>query len=283
MKWIVEKDNELKSLIKDGFSYKEIAEKMDISIRSVTNRCNRLGIKSIRKNFYKNFICKNCGKDFVDLESIDRNFCNNSCSASYNNKGKIKSEITKFKISESLKNIPNNNKLPRTDCIECGKKVKKNKQKYCSLSCLKNSKIFKEKLSIIAKERYKKNPDQHPNKRCASIKETYPEKFFNEFLILKGLVNGEDFIKQFKVNNYYVDFFFPKLNLCVEIDGERWHDSNNEKEITRENIIKEKYKLIRFKVKPLLNKKYEIEVLDIINKIKNHKGLPLQGEGHAGG
>ena len=41
------------------------------------------------------------------------------------------------------------------------------------------------------------------------------------------------------IDKYYVDFYFPVLNLGVEIDGERWHNRNDKREISRENIIKQ--------------------------------------------
>ena len=116
-------------------------------------------------------------------------------------------------------------------------------------------------------ERFKNNPELHPNRLCANIRESYPEKMVREYLEILGLKNGVDFIQQYKFKNYYIDFLFPKINLALEIDGERWHDPTNDKEIKRENIIKEKYLLQRFKAKKVLKKEYEQDIKNIFDQI----------------
>lgn len=35
--------------------------------------------------------------------------------------------------------------------------------------------------------------------------------------------NGIDFIRNKKVKNYFVDFYIPKFNLGIEVDGDFWH------------------------------------------------------------
>jgi very-short-patch-repair endonuclease len=271
MKWDENKENELKKLISQGKTYKEISELMGMTFRSITNKCIRLGVKYLKKESKEIVSCYNCGKSFKSYKSDKRRFCNNSCSAKFNNTGRILSEEIKNKITIGVKNYnkENNVKRVRPNCLVCGKKVKKNHNIYCSSECQKSCLLYKEKLSKNMKDRFKKNPELHPNRLCAGIKESYPEKFFREFIEKNGLTKGLDFIQQFKFDIYYVDFFFPKLNLCVEIDGERFHDENSLKEITRETKIIENYKLKRYKVKTLLKKEYENDILNIINDVKN--------------
>lgn len=54
---------------------------------------------------------------------------------------------------------------------------------------------------------------------CWKFKESYPEKFFNKFLENSGFVNNKDYLRQCTFSFYRTDFFFPKINLVIEIDG----------------------------------------------------------------
>ena len=38
-----------------------------------------------------------------------------------------------------------------------------------------------------------------------------------------GLVDGADYLKQVKIENFRVDFYFPRANTILEVDGCRWH------------------------------------------------------------
>jgi very-short-patch-repair endonuclease len=52
-------------------------------------------------------------------------------------------------------------------------------------------------------------------------KESYAEKFFNNFLISEGFVEGKDYIREYQVSFYRIDFFFQSLNIAIEIDGQQ--------------------------------------------------------------
>jgi very-short-patch-repair endonuclease len=269
MKWTKESDNLLKKLINDKKTYKEISIILKTSFRSITNRCLRLGIKQSKQDTTIEKKCSKCGNIFESLKNESRKFCSKSCSNSFNNKKRTLSDETKNKIRNSL--LKNENSISRKkekkDCLTCGKKVKKNQAIYCSVECVRNSNIVKEKIRDKIIKRYKDHPELHPNRKCANLIETYPEKFFREFLLMNGLIQNRDFLTQHSVEKYYADFYFPSINLVVEIDGERWHNKTNEKEIQRESVIKKYFDLIRFDVKPLLKKKYTNQILEIISKV----------------
>jgi|694.fasta_scaffold36060_4 very-short-patch-repair endonuclease len=265
MKWNNEKDNLLLELLNNKKNYKEISEILNTTYRSVTSRCLRLGFKKSKEETKIKKECLNCHQIFESHVSDDRKFCGRSCGVSFNNRKRILSEETKKKIKNS--NLKNCVLKERKECLNCGKKVKKSHHIYCSKKCSYNSEIVKEKIRSKIIERYKNNPESHPNRRCSKINETYPERFFREFLTSNNLIKDYDFFTQYPVEKYYVDFYFPSINLVVEIDGEQWHDKNSNKEITRENIIKKYHNIIRFDVKPLLKKQYEKEILNIISKI----------------
>lgn len=57
-----------------------------------------------------------------------------------------------------------------------------------------------------------------------------------------------EYIPNFKIGNYYVDFFLPSLKIIFEVDGELYH-MNAEKDFIRErgimHIVGEKYEIVR--------------------------------------
>lgn len=271
MEWTKDNDKILINLINESKQYGEISTIMGTTIRSITNRCNRLGVKPERKSYHEKIICKNCKIDFKALITDGRKFCSHSCSTQFNNKNKVLSEETKNKISEGIIKYLNsgieNKRKSKPKCKVCGNEVKKTHNTYCSRVCKDNCVDFKHRQSQLAKKRYKENPEQHPNRLCAGLKESYPERFFREFLEQNGLINNVDYEQQYKIKTYYVDFYFPKINLCVEIDGERFH-RRCDKELKREEIIKKQHNLIRFNVKTLLKKEYEDDILEIIKDVR---------------
>ena len=74
-------------------------------------------------------------------------------------------------------------------------------------------------------------PEVHPNRKLAGnrSKMTYPEKVAFDWLT----ENNISFINQQHISGKYVDFCVG--NIIIEIDGERWHPLNNEKDKTRDN------------------------------------------------
>lgn len=224
-------------------------------------------------------ICKNCNK-----KTPNPKFCSSSCSASYNNKKRKHSTITKIKISSGVrKNIPASN-IDYDNCPTCGNLYVKHKRrkKYCGISCAKKrirSQAEKDSASIRMKKRFEDNPELHPNRLCAGIKESYPEKMFREYLVELGLVFDRDFVSQYKIGKYFVDFYIPSINLSIEIDGEHWHDKKSRRELTREQFIVRNTSLIRFDAKRLINKEYEREIQDMVAQVVERQSSKLQAAG----
>ena len=229
--------------------------------------------------------CKKCGKEYsllmTEKHFIKGNYKKN-CSLSCASR-RLKTEESKLKTSLSVKNnehlklIANlkKEKWIKGICLICGDefslpKWKMKYKKYCS-SCNKKengkwSDSTKKLFSQNMKKRFEENPELHPNRLCAGIKESYPEKSLREYFELKGLIKEKDFKQQFKVDKFFLDFYIPKLNLGIEVDGERWH-RDLQKETTRENIIKKTVNLLRFKALPLIKKEYQQELDNIINLV----------------
>jgi hypothetical protein len=99
MRWTEEKDNELKKLINEGLRYSDIAKIMGVTYKSIMNRAHRIGLKTV---YYKKTTCLNCGNVFEGLISHNRKFCNSSCAAMFNNKGRLVTEKQKQKVREKL-------------------------------------------------------------------------------------------------------------------------------------------------------------------------------------
>lgn len=240
----------------------ELSTDLDRTVRSIEIKINRSG-KSLNERKWETIVCKNCEKEFKSLKTYESKFCSKSCSAKLGNLGREVKKSQRDKISKTLISRNSPFKKERPNCKICGKKCKNLINIYCSRECLKNDNEYRKSHSQRMKQRFLDFPELHPNRLCAGIKESYPETFLTNYLIENNLEEDVHYKKQYKVENYYVDFFFPKSNIVIEVDGERWHNPSCPREIKRENKIKENYNLYRFKVKPLLNKEYT----EIINNI----------------
>jgi hypothetical protein len=84
--------------------------------------------------------CTNCNK-VLDFDVRGNKFCSSSCSASFNNKGKLKSLETRRKISKKLSGKPRRTPIEcELICIGCNRKfTHTRKKKYCSIECKKET------------------------------------------------------------------------------------------------------------------------------------------------
>lgn len=249
MKWT--KDN-INFLISNSYKYylSDLSLILNRSKRSIQIKMQRLNLKYLKlKDGSKTNKKGNCLVCNKEIKGYNKKFCSRSCSVSYTNKIKgPKTEEFKTKVSLKLKK-------ERPKCKICKNYCNKINNIYCSRKCMGLDTDLLNKLSLIAKNRYIVNPELHPNRKCAGIKESYPEKIFKDYLIK----NNIKFEQQYKIENFYVDFFLSDLQLLIEIDGERWHDPNSEKEINRENILKNYYSLLRFKAKDIVKGKFSLQ------------------------
>ena len=100
-----------------------------------------------------NLKCEICGKEFYRIKSelnIYNNFCSHSCSATYNNTGRVLSDYTKEKIRKKLET--NYDKK----CPHCQKSFTTHKKDkiFCDKNCWKNYNLSKEKIKYV---RHKRN------------------------------------------------------------------------------------------------------------------------------
>ncbi|MFA7298546.1 MAG: endonuclease domain-containing protein [Candidatus Absconditabacterales bacterium] len=72
--------------------------------------------------------------------------------------------------------------------------------------------------------------------------------------ILKGDRTGYRFLRQKPIEGYILDFYCPKLKLCIEIDGES-HEGKGEYDEQRDQIVQLLgIKIIRYHEKDVLKK-----------------------------
>lgn len=207
----------------------------------------------IRENSKKPNKCLYCGKELEGKGKYTKKFCNSSCAASYNNKGRTHSEETKFKIKSSLhkkyeegtliphnlgkhkdvdlfvktlnkRNVkPNkNNHSKIRKCVICGKDFivpKRTNGSYsrtttCSVEC------HRKLASNRGKEVMSKliSEGRHIGWQSRNII-SYPEQFW-----MKVLENNNiDYKHNFPFEKYFLNFFINVDGRLInlEIDGKQ--------------------------------------------------------------
>lgn len=230
----------------------------------------RRGVERVKFN------CKNCGKEFYDYASNRKQeygFCSRKCSAIYNSsKPKPKCKVCGKEVNQH-RNIYCSHKCRGksersgmiVNCCICNKefylplnRIQKTKQFYCSHECRK-----RDYDKLLEGMRLKLREIR------SGGEETFPEKVVREILIALEV----EFERERNIGKYFIDFFIPKLNLCIEIDGDYWHGNkatdkyigNKNQEYTirrdiekREYLLSQGYKLIRFWETDIKNRKENI-------------------------
>jgi len=214
---------------------------------------NNIDVSHLRKKIK---CCPNCNTIVVKKGNI---FCNSSCSASFNNKRRTLTDITKNKISESQQK--RGYKKREYICIVCGEKFtpirrskgKLSSSKCCSDVCRKNIKIQNSKKgstkSILN--------GTHKGWSTRNIL-SYPERFF-----IKVLNNNNiKFETNFPVNkkkdlgldepySYFLDFYIENKKIDLEIDGKQ-HDYRKVHDDKRDNnLINNGFNVYRIKWKSI--------------------------------
>ena len=105
----------------------------------------------------------------------------------------------------------------------------------------------KRKMSISRKKLLKERPELHPNRLLAGNrnKMSFPERIAFDFLTREKI----QFKHNAQIGKYFVDFLIG--DIAIEIDGERWHDSQKDA-IRDEKISLHGIKIFRFKAKEVI-------------------------------
>ena len=210
--------------------------------------------KQLLENNKKNY-CLFCGKEI----NIGKKFCNNSCSASFNNKRRIVSAEQKNKTKERLekyneekrnldginvvKKIKSNNKFYKirtyeNTCECCGSKFYgKKSQKFCSIKCSNNSESKKENNKKLIKRNIENGTFVGWKVRGKNM-QSFPEKYWENVLIKHNI----EFKNEVKVGRYFLDFLIEKngVKIDLEIDGKQHKQLEIiEKDTKRDSFLKE--------------------------------------------
>lgn len=173
--------------------------------------------------------CKQCDTDLT-YEQRHNKFCSSSCSASFYNKdrkGVAIDELVKQKISNSVRKFNTENPYPQYSkisfCCVCNSVIQNKIVKTCSPECKSTL------LSNSMTERIKQN--RRSNYR--RDKKSYLEESFETWLLDNNI--SLKYEPEYTIRNhitqkwYFVDFYFPEINLIVELDGKQ-HEKSKHKE-----------------------------------------------------
>lgn len=188
--------------------------------------------------------CNNCGADTKNAK-----FCSRACSASFNNKNRPPRTIaSRHKTSVAntgrispRKGITTGSRLPTEPlycrvsfCRVCGLVIKMSQRKTCSNACYRqhNSNAQTERL----RQAHIENNEQFKRYRG---KRSYMEVSFSQWLRDNRSI---PFVEEQKILNAatgrycYMDFFFPDIQLCIELDGTQ-HQKTKTQDINRDMFL----------------------------------------------
>lgn len=207
--------------------------------------------------------CKTCSQP-LPYSKRSNTFCNASCSATFHSKGRIKSESSKDKLRKTpgitIKDTPSaRTKKPYTllqTCVHCNNVFKHDtKKKTCSKDC------YSSYMSSTIKKSFEDGNHKGNKYRCRS-EPSYMERSFKEWIDTNfpHVVYEEE--KAFSIyldgkyeTTYFVDFYFPSLNVGIELDGSH-HLQQVEYDLERDKRILEHHgiSLMRISHKEYLDK-----------------------------
>lgn len=188
------------------------------NLSCATYNKNKLAREKKNQNYLLNpNYCKFCNSILAYSKKLNY-FCSSSCSARYSN---VRKDYTKFKPGPkrgASKRTTNSSLVrpPYTKISQCEicNKFFPGTRKTCSVTC-KNFLISRKiKLAISNGYNPKSNRGRH--------KKSYLESSFEHWLLINNLTNfitEKAFRRHDIAKTYFVDFYFPNLNLVIELDG----------------------------------------------------------------
>lgn len=206
--------------------------------------------------------CKGCG---VPMYTNLKTFCSTSCSATFNNKARAGRGIQ----SGPAKGSRPSTYVPYTkvdQCSMCHKYFKQTSgnKKTCSSQCknLLLSQGMKRRISDGF------NPNQHRGRN----KRSYLERSFSSWLASQFPsleVRCEvPFKRTDTVKTYFADFYFPSLQLIIELDGSQ-HNGTIEYDMERDSYIQRTYgvRVIRISHKEYVQRARISEIVDMLTAL----------------
>ena len=130
--------------------------------------------------------------------------------------------------------------------------------------------IIVEKARQSLKKLYMEHPEKLLNAKLRRNYMTSLEKAVKMFLDGLGLKEGSDYLynKYLKVNGgwKFPDFRIESKKLCIECDGEKWHDDLEIEAEIRDNLIRRQgYDIIHLDGKEIQNGDFKYKLLKVLN------------------
>ena len=231
----------------------------------------------IRENSKKPNKCLYCGKELEGKGKYTKKFCDSSCAASFNNKGRVHSEETKIKIKKALLNkiklsdgsnvVPNLSTLIENGFILNPLNVKYDEIyvppfKYELKTCVVCGKEFRPSLTSSGLVSHAKTCSKECNHQLKSFKSkevmnklisegrhigwqsrniiSYPEQFWMKVLENNNIDYKHNFF--IKDRHYFLDFLINinDKKIDLEIDGKQHkYEDRVDHDIERDKNLKE--------------------------------------------
>lgn len=242
--------------------------------RFCCSECVRLSRKRIREDK-----CIQCGTPLTSR--YQTNFCSRSCSATYYNKIRPRTEEVKEKIRQSvlkylIKNPPKKKEktssyslppMKTKECQVCGKThITRFNRKTCSDACMRIS-------MSRQKTEYLKNPENR-KKYKGSQTQSYMEASFEQWLLNNGICKGlNGYIPELHFYNPetkkhgWADFAFPKLKLIIELDGTHHLKRKELDEIRDAYLASRGYAVLRITINEYKKRKWVDDVKELLGVV----------------
>lgn len=248
---MISKD-ELEKLILDGKSFNECCTLLSISSRQLTKLRKEYGLS--REYLKFKTICGFCGKphEYSAIKEKDVYFCSIKCSLSV----RKKSEETKIKISNKLKDYFSENKIDRF-CLECNTNIKNKRSniKFCNTSCSNKhnkSKISESRIKYLENSKHINWIDSYNiNNELIKVQGNW-ENEMTKSLNRLGILYKRKSVSINGINKYTPDFYIPNYEIFIEVKGFLYE--------------KDKYKMLKSIDN---NKDMDLRIIFDIKKIKN--------------
>lgn len=141
----------------------------------------------------------------VRINSKERRYCSRKCANSH-----VHTEEQNTKISLALTK-------ERPVCLQCEKRCKGLKQKYCSRVCQYSSRLFHENLSRGIRKAVSEGRNIGWQSR-KKMQPSYAEKYFIKLFQNEKI---SDYEREKHLGKYFIDFAFSKKMIALEIDGKQ--------------------------------------------------------------
>ena len=207
--------------------------------------------------------CKNCGKSYFNPKHTSHSeYCSKECSPKYNSIEKICpncGKIIQVRVSSANRYTYCSIECRKADtrefvCIRCGKKFKrpgKQTAMYCSKLCVDPPVIVN---CLTCGKEFRRSPSETTRRYCSyscyhygSKTESSLEKTTREALTKIGI----NFIQEFQVGRYSLDFYFPNHFIALEVDGDYWHKDKTKDKRRDKILIKHGITVIRVSEKDI--------------------------------